>query len=346
MREDEAGRPRVSWRRRPWFKPISTFVASASAALQLATDAAGSLAARKNNDRDDRGGGDKTDKDRDRGDDRDQDPESKSENERKADRKDEREDNDKASRDGDGDNRDHDRGRHRQRQNDDASDLEAGASTKQKANRSQEAEQTNDNPEDTEEPDDTEDPEETDGGGGGGGGGRGGRGGRGDGGGNDAGNAGSELFDSPLATKARRRAKDFENADRDDDEERIIVDVDPDGESVYETDTILFATGPEGVEIQTGNITFFADPAPPPEPLPGLDLPVREPGYPFGEDFPFGDFPFGVATVTTDPTAAPEPADPGDTAPDPARRADPVPAADEPAPASSDGGDNTMDFSS
>ena len=64
-------------------------------------------------------------------------------------------------------------------------------------------------------------------------------GGRGDGGGNDAGNAGSGFFDSPLATKARRRAKDFENRDRDDDEGRIIVDVDPEGESVYETDSIF-----------------------------------------------------------------------------------------------------------
>jgi hypothetical protein len=156
------------------------------------------------------------------------------------------------------------------------------------------------------------------------------------------------LFDSPLATKARRRARDFDNADRDPDEGRIVVDVNPEGESIYETDSILFATGPEGVEIETGNITSFAEPTPTPtpEPLPTLELPVREPGYPFGEDFPFGDFPFGAGTVTSDPTAAPEPTDPGDTARTPVPRAEPIPAADEPAPANSDGGDNTMDFSS
>ena len=66
----------------------------------------------------------------------------------------------------------------------------------------------------------------TDGGGGGGGGrnreGGGGNnaggGGGGDGGGNDAGNAGSGFFDRPLATKARRRSNDFDNADRDEDD--------------------------------------------------------------------------------------------------------------------------------
>ncbi len=135
-------------------------------------------------------------------------------------------------------------------------------------------------------------------GGGGGGGGKwwrwwqqdgGGGGGRGDGGGNDAGNAGSGLFDSPLATKARRRANDFDNADREDDDDRIFVDVDPDGESVYGTDSVSFTTGPDGLEIQTDNISYSAQPTPTPEPLPRLELPTREPGFPFGEDFPFGN---------------------------------------------------------
>ena len=167
-----------------------------------------------------------------------------------------------------------------------------------------------------------------------------GGGGNGEGGGNDAGNAGSGLFDSPLATKARRRANDFDNADREDDDHRIIVDADPDGESVYGTDSISFTTGPDGLEIQTGNISYTAQPTPTPEPLPRLELPTREPGFPFGEDFPFGN-----TTVAVGPTS-PEPSDSGDTGTAPAPRAEPIPASNEPVPVNSDGGDNTMDFSS
>ena len=163
---------------------------------------------------------------------------------------------------------------------------------------------------------------------------------RGDGGGNDAGNAGSGFFDSPLATKARRRANDFDNAGGEDEDDGTFADVDPDGESLFETESVSFTTGPEGLEIVTNNITYFAEPPPPPEPLPRLELPIREPGFPFGEDFPFGDM-----AVTTSPTE-PEPSDPGDTGTAPPRRAEPIPAADEPEPSSSDGGDNTMDFSS
>ena len=54
----------------------------------------------------------------------------------------------------------------------------------------------------------------------------------GDGGGNDAGNAGSGFFDSPLATKARRRANDFDNAGGEDEDDGTFADVDPDGESL------------------------------------------------------------------------------------------------------------------
>ncbi len=54
-----------------------------------------------------------------------------------------------------------------------------------------------------------------------------------------------------------------------------FVDVDPDGESVYETDSVSFTTGPDGLEIVTDNITYFAEPTPTPEPLPGLELPDR-----------------------------------------------------------------------
>lgn len=347
MREHEAGRRGSPWRWHSWFKRIALAVTQVSVVTLLGTGAESGLAARKNKSRgDDRGGGDQSAKDRDRGSDRDQD--SRSENGRKEERKLDRENNDKPGRDGDGDSRNNDRGRKQERQADETTDVEAAASKKQMANRSHEAEQTNqdpENPEDpgaTEAPENTENPEDTNNGGGGGGG---GNGGRGDGGGNDAGNAGSGLFDSPLATKTRRRANDFDNANREDEDDGIIVDIDPDGESVYETDSILFASGPEGAEILTDNITFFAEPAPPPEPLPRLELPVRDPGYPFGEDFPFGDFPFGNTTVILDPTAS-EPIDPGDAAPAPVRRAEPIPTADQPAQANSDGGDYTMDFSS
>ena len=325
MREHEAGRSRTPWRWHPWFKRIFNAVTHLSAATLLAEGMASSLAARKHKSRnDDRGGRDHAERDRDGGG-NDRNREDKRESDSKEDRRHQRENSDRSDGDGHGGRNRNDKQESQADETSDAKSLESQQST-------------------------TPTPTPTSGDGGGrndGGGGRGdGGGGRGDGGGNDAGNAGSGLFDSPLATKARRRANDFDNADRDEDEGRIVVDVDPEGESIYETDSILFATGPDGLEIETGNITYFAEPTPTPEPLPGLEMPEREPGYPFGEDFPFGDFPFGDATVTTGPTAPPEPTDPGDTAPAPVRRADPVPAADEPVPASTDGGDNTMDFTS
>ncbi|MCC2629685.1 MAG: hypothetical protein K0S14_3335, partial [Thermomicrobiales bacterium] len=133
------------------------------------------------------------------------------------------------------------------------------------------------------------------------------------------------VFDRPLATKARRRSNDFDNADRDKDDGRVFVDVDPEGESVYETDSVALITGPDGIEIQTDNISYFAEPTPTPEPLPRLELLEREPGFPFGEDFPFG-----IESATVRPSAR-EPADPGDSGSE---------------TANSDGGDNTMDFAS
>jgi hypothetical protein len=310
MREHEAGRRGSPWRCHPWFKRIFLAVTQVSIATLLDTGAESSVAARKNKSRDEaRGDGDKSANDRNR--------DGNHENARKEERKLERENNDKTGRDGDGDGRINDRGRKQGPQDDDATDVEAATSKKQQANTSQAAEQGNTNPEDTT-----------------------GGGSRGDGGGNDAGNAGSGFFDSPLATKARRRSNDFDNAGLDEEEDGIFVDVDPEGESVFETDSILLATGPQGVEILTGNITYFAEPPPPPEPLPRLELPVREPGFPFGEDFPFGD-----AAVNVNPPES-QSTDPGNTGPAPVGRADPIPAADEPAPANSDGGDNTMDFSS
>jgi hypothetical protein len=330
MREHEAGRGRSPWHWHPWFKRISQAVTQVSVLLHLATGAGSSIAARKNkSNRDDSGGGERSDKDRERDD--------KSENDRNGDGRLDRENSERADRGGVG--RDSDRERRQERRGDDSSDDSSGVIKKQKSDNNEDDDSNNTNDgNDTSDPnenDNTSDPDENDDTSGGGG-----NGGRGDGGGNDAGSAGSNLFDSPLATKARRRANDFDNADDEDEDDGTFADVDPDSESVYETDSIFFATGPDGVEIVTNNITYFADPPPPPEPLPRLELPIREPGFPFGEDFPFGDM-----AVTTSPTE-PEPSDPGDTGTAPPRRAEPIPAADEPEPTSSDGGDNTMDFSS
>ena len=329
MREHEAGRGRSPWHWHPWFKRISQAVTQVSLLSPLLTTGArSSLAARKNKGRDDRDGTDQPSKDRDQSGDRNHD--SKSENGRNEERKLERENNDKAGRDGDG--RNSDRERRQERRDDDSSDDSPAVNKKQQSNQNNQDSNNSDGDEDTAGGnDDTTtggNEDTTDGGG------------RGDGGGNDAGNAGSGFFDSPLATKARRRANDFDNAGGEDEDDGTFADVDPDGESLFETESVSFTTGPEGLEIVTNNITYFAEPPPPPEPLPRLELPIREPGFPFGEDFPFGDM-----AVTTSPTE-PEPSDPGDTGTAPPRRAEPIPAADEPEPSSSDGGDNTMDFSS
>ena len=331
MREHEAGRGRSPWHWHPWFKRISQAVTQISVLSHLAPGAGSSLAARKNKGRDDRGGTDQSAKDRDRSGDQNQD--SKSENGRNEERKLERENNDIAGRDGDG--RNSDREHRQERRDDDSSDDSPAVNKKQQSNQNNQDSNNSDGDQDTTGGNDdttTGVNEDTTGGGGGGG--------RGDGGGNDAGNAGSGFFDSPLATKARRRANDFDNAGGEDEDDGTFADVDPDGESLFETESVSFTTGPEGLEIVTNNITYFAEPPPPPEPLPRLELPIREPGFPFGEDFPFGDM-----AVTTSPTE-PEPSDPGDTGTAPPRRAEPIPAADEPEPTSSDGGDNTMDFSS
>ena len=298
MREHEAGRPRTPRRWHPWIKRISKVAAHVSAASLLASGIASSLAARKPKNRhDDHGARDQGDRNRDGGNNRNR--EDRQANDAKEDRGSERENKHKS--DGDGDGGNGHRGGKQASRVDESSDVHSAA-------RQQAATAT---------------PTPTNGDGGGGGG------GKGDSGGNDAGNAGSGFFDSPLATKARRRANDFDNADRDEDDGRIFVDVDPEGESVYETDSVVLITGPDGIEIQTDNITYFAEPTPTPEPLPRLELPVREPGFPFGEDFPFGD-----ESATVRPSAR-EPSDPGDTGAAPAPRTE---------PANSDGGNNTMDF--
>jgi hypothetical protein len=319
MREHEAGRPRTPLRWHPWIKRIPNVAAHVSAASLLATGVANSFAARNQKSRHhDHGARDQADRDRDgRGNDRDR--EDKQENNPKENRGPQRENKHKS--DGDSDGGNNRQGRKQEHQDDESSDARSASSQR-----------------DANTPTPTSTP--TRGGGGGGGGNNdGGGGGRGDG-GNEAGNAGSGFFDRPLATKARRRSNDFDNADRDEDDRRIIVDVDPEGESVYETDSVTFITGPDGLEIQTDNISYFAAATPTPEPLPRLELPLREPGFPFGEDFPFGD---GSGTVRP---AAREPSDPGDTATTAAPRAKLISDPGSSDTANSDGGDNTMDFSS
>ena len=276
MREHEAGRPRRSRRWHPWIKRITNVAAHVSAASLLASGMANSLAARKPKNRhDDRGARDQGDRDRDGRNDRNR--EDRQANDAKDDRETQRE-----SRDG-------------RLEMVTVAIVTSVASKSPKAT-SHAASTQNKRPLPLHPT-----PTPTDGGGGGGGGGGGrnrdgggggnnaGGGGGADGGGNEAGNAGSGFFDRPLATKARRRSNDFDNADRDEDDGRIFVDVDPEGESVYETDSVALITGPDGIEIQTDNISYFAEPTPTPEPLPRLELPEREPGFPFGEDFPFGD---------------------------------------------------------
>jgi hypothetical protein len=299
MREHEAGRPRAPRRWHPWIKHFRSVAAHVSAASLLASGIANSLAARKpNNRQDDRGARDQRDRDRDGRNDRNRD--DRQANDSKDDRESQRESRDGSLGDGDG------RHSHQRGKQEPQGDESRGVHSEQKA---------------TVDPT----PTPTDGGGGGGGGGRDRDGGGGDGGGNEAGNAGSGFFDRPLATKARRRSNDFDNADRDKDDGRVFVDVDPEGESVYETDSVALITGPDGIEIQTDNISYFAEPTPTPEPLPRLELLEREPGFPFGEDFPFG-----IESATVRPSAR-EPADPGDSGSE---------------TANSDGGDNTMDFAS
>jgi hypothetical protein len=91
--------------------------------------------------------------------------------------------------------------------------------------------------------------------------GHGGGGGGGGGAGKGHGNAGSAFFDSPLATKARRRAHDFAQHN---------------GNAGSQTNGISVSTGPDGTTIQTHNITYHAAPTPLPTPFPRLTLPGQE----------------------------------------------------------------------
>ncbi len=311
MREDKAGRARVPWRSSQIMSRLTSAAAHLSGAVLLAAGVANTLAARRDRydgkraDGDGKNGRDgerenRADRDRDRDQDRDESREER--RDRREDRDVKREQTDDSSRDRS------DRNRDRDSKNDD---------TKDDTDSDVGAEQNNNNRKRDDEPDNDE---------GGGGGGN---------------NAGSAAFDNPLATKARRRAKDFDNRDRgEEEEEGVFVDVDPEGESIYQTESISFATGPEGIEILTDNITYIAAPTPTPTPFPRLEFPERD-GYPFGEDFPFG-----VARPTQTPTSAP--VDPGDEAPDPGDSPPPPsePTPTEPLPDDTDGGDNSMEFTS
>ncbi len=57
----------------------------------------------------------------------------------------------------------------------------------------------------------------------------------------------------------------------------IVVDVnDSDHDSTFETDNISFTTGPDGIEVVTGNIDYSAVATQTPTPFPPLTLPTRE----------------------------------------------------------------------
>ena len=326
MREDEAGRARVPWHSNPILTRLARAGGHLSGAVLLAVGAANAFAARRN--RQDNGKHDpeegKNGRDRDREDreirDRDDRQDKDASREDRQARKDDREASREQS-DASGGNRNRDR--NRDRKSDETADDSDVDSEKKKRNDGNKNDDSNG---------------EDDGGGGDGGDG----GGRGDGGGGN--NAGSAAFDNPLTTKARRRAKDFEDRDRDDDEDdRIVGDVDSEGESVFQTGSISFATGPDGVEIETANITYIAAPTPTPTPFPRLEFPERD-GYPFGDDFPFG-----VVRPEQTPTTA-APTDSGDDVLDPEPGDSPPPQdallPSDPLPSAPDGGDNSTDFAS
>jgi hypothetical protein len=241
MREDEAGRERTPWHWHPWFKQITNVAAHVSGAALLAAGVVDGLAARKHKGRNDHPGRrDQANTDGDGGNDRNR--ADKQGNDPKEDRGHQREPRQRS--DGDGDGGNPNRGGKQERQVDESSEDPSAVAKKQKANQDSGStaggNDTTGGSEDTtsggaadtttggnEDTTTSGDGNTTSGGGG-----------RGDGGGNDAGNAGSGFFDSPLATKARRRANEFDNAGQDPDD-GTFVDVNPDGESVYETDSVL-----------------------------------------------------------------------------------------------------------
>ena len=162
-----------------------------------------------------------------------------------------------------------------------------------------------------------------------------------DDGGNGRGNAGSGFFDSPLARKTQRRAKDFDdNRDRDDEprDDHLTADTDDDGTQHFETNSISFTNGPDGLEVVTGNIEYSAPPTPTPTPFPTLTLPDRERLDVFGDRV--------IAAPTSVPAdngassgSAPPPSSNSGTSASTGSRPTPAPSTGD-----TSGGDNTSDF--
>lgn len=159
-----------------------------------------------------------------------------------------------------------------------------------------------------------------------------------DGGDNGRGNAGSGFFDSPLARKTQRRAKDFDNnRGRDDKDDHLTANTDDDGHH-FETNSISFTNGPDGLEVITRNIEYSAPPTPTPTPFPTLTLPERDRLDVFGD------------RVIAAPTAVPtdDGASSGSAPPPSTNTGNNVSTGSRPTqtPPSGDtsGGDNTSDF--
>ena len=159
-------------------------------------------------------------------------------------------------------------------------------------------------------------------------------------GGNGHGNAGSGFFDSPLASKARRRANDFDNNKGRDDEpkdDHLTANTDEDGHH-FQTNSISFTNGPDGLEVVTRNIEYSAPPTPTPTPFPTLTLPERDRLDVFGDRV--------IAAPTASPAdnggssgSSPPPSTNGGTSGSTGSRPTPTPAAGD-----TSGGDNTSDF--
>jgi hypothetical protein len=327
MREDLIGLPIVPRRSNPLVRRLRGIGAPLSALSLLVSEVEDALGARRKRGRHNGDNAGNDDRKRDR------------HQERDAGREDKRDRDDRNDR---GD-RHHD-DRHRQRAQDNGNDAnsDVDAAAKNNKNKNQNNNNNNNNdrnnrnkddePNNNDNNDNTDDTDDTNDGGGGGGG------------GNDRGNAGSGFFDSPLATKARRRANDFDNnADGDNDEEdRTGADINPDGDSTFHTGSISYTTGPDGIEIVTRHITYTAPPPPPPPELPRLELPTRESTV-FGNLSPAtvatGDVETGDAAVA--PPAEPSPSEsaPSDGGAVNLGTPNPIPTLPD-----MDGGDNTVDF--
>lgn len=160
------------------------------------------------------------------------------------------------------------------------------------------------------------------------------------GGGNGHGNAGSGFFDSPLARKTQRRANDFDNNQGRDDEpndDHTTANTDGDGQH-FETNSISFTTGPDGLEVVTRNIEFSAPPTPTPTPFPTLTLPERDRLDVFGDRVIAAPTSVPADDGTSSGSAPPPTSDSGTNISTGSRPS--------PAPPSSDtsGGDNSTDF--